>query len=186
MSEETRSYYPLLGVLIACVIVAVGALAYFHFGRIPPPYSGQVVSFYAYPIHRDLDRSGVTRGANGHNETFDEVLVLADVRVKNLSKAPLKLSDIWAVLNLPGETLQSGASSEVDFHQVFDAYPDLKSHEKPPLVRGVTIQPGQQTEGMMVFYYQINKALWNMRTGTNITLTFTTQNPLVLHVAPTT
>lgn len=182
MSEETRSYHPLLGIGIACVIVAAAVLAYFHFGRIPPPYSAQVLSFYVYPIHQDLDAAGVTRGVNGRNETFDEVLVLADVRLQNLGKEPLDLEDMWAVADLPGETLQSEASMQADFKKVFEVYPELKQREKPPLLRGIVLQPGQKIEGMMVFYYQVGKSRWDSRTGLNITFSFTNQNPLVLHL----
>jgi hypothetical protein len=182
MSEETKSYHPWFTIIAAVVIVAAATAAYVYFARVPTPYTGQVLSVNVYPIHRDFSEPTTTQGIGGQNETFDEVLVLADVRIKNVAKIPLYLHDMWVDTSFPGETDRSSAASASDFDKVFVAYPDLRQYQKAPLLRDITIQPGQQVEGMMVFNYQMNKAQWDARTGMDITLDFIHQNPLVLHV----
>jgi len=183
MSEETKSYHPWFTIFAAIIIVAAGTAAYVYFGRVPTPYTSQVLSVNIYPIHRDLSQPSTTGGIGGQNEVFDEILVLADVRITNVAKIPLYLHDMWVVTNFPDESDRSTAASTSDFEKVFIAYPDLKQYEKAPLLRDITIQPGQQVEGMLVFNYQMNKAKWDTRTGMDITLDFIHQNPLVLHVA---
>jgi hypothetical protein len=174
----------ILLILIAAILIPAAVIAgYVWFNREPIPYTGQVVSVNAYPIHRDLTSKTTTQGIGGQNETYDEVIVLADVRVKDVAKIPLFLQDISATANLPDESDTSTAASAPDFQNVFLAYPDLKQYQKAPLPRDLTLQPGQEAEGQMVFNYEINQAQWNSRTGMDINLSFLHHPPLVLHVA---
>jgi hypothetical protein len=85
------------------------------------------------------------------------------------------------VVHLPDEDQRSLAASQTDFGKVFIAYPDLKPLRKDPLLRDITLTPGQQVEGMLIFNYQISKAQWDSRTGMDITMTFQHQKALVLH-----
>jgi hypothetical protein len=185
MSEETKSYHPWLTILIAFVVVSVAIAAYVYFARVPTPYSAQILSVNVYPIHQDLSPPSTTQGIGGENETYDQVLVLADVRLQAISKVPLYLHDMWANVNLPGESDRSSAVSASDFDKVFIAYPDLRQFQKLPLQRDITLQPGQQVEGMMIFSYQMNKATWDSHTSMDITLDFIHQKPLVLHLTAT-
>lgn len=183
MSEETQSYHPWLTIFAAILIVAAATAAYVYFGRVPTPYAGQVLSVNIYPIHQNLDRPSSTLGIGGQGDVFDEVFVLADVRIKNVSKIPLFVHDMWAVADFPGETDRSAAASTSDFDKVFIAYPDLAKYKKAPLLRDTTIQPGQQVEGMMIFNYQMDKAKWDANTGIDLRISFTHQNPLILHLS---
>jgi hypothetical protein len=188
MSEENSPARIPLIILAAVVIPIAVVAAYVLINREPVPYAGQVVSLNVYPIHRDLSQSTTTEGVGGQNDVFDEILLLADVRITNTAKIPLYVHDMWAVVDLPDEAEHSTAVSGSDFDKVFIAYPDLKQYQKPPLERDTTIQPGQQVEGMMIFSYQISKAKWDSRSGTDLSISFLHQNPLVMHVAnqPTT
>jgi hypothetical protein len=182
MSEETKSYHPWFTIIAAIVIVAVATAAYVYFGRLPTPYSGQLLSVNIYPIHQDLDQPTTTEGVGGQGDVFNEVLVLADVRIKDVAKIPLYLHDMWLVTNFSGESDTSTAASASDYDKVFIAYPDLKQYKKAALLREITLQPGQQVEGMMIFSYQMDKAKWDTRTGMDINISFIHQHPLVLHV----
>lgn len=182
MSEETKSYHPWLTILAAVVIVAAATAAYVYFARIPTPYSGRLLSVNIYPIHQDLDQPTTTEGVGGAGDVFNEILVLADVRVKNVAKIPLYLQDMSMVADFPGETDTSSAASASDFDKVFVAYPALDKYKKAPLLRNITLQPGQQVEGLMVFNYQMDKSKWDTNTGTDIHLSFIHQNPLILHI----
>ncbi|HTV04764.1 MAG TPA: hypothetical protein VME86_05305 [Acidobacteriaceae bacterium] len=183
MSEETKSYHPWFTIFAAIIIVAAATAAYVYFARIPTPYAGQILSVNIYPIHQNLDQPTSVQGIGGEGDVFNEVLVLANVRVNNVAKIPLYLQDMSLVTSFPGETDTSSAASASDFDKLFIAYPDLAKYKKPPMLRNITIQPGQKIEGMMVFNYQMDKAKWDTNTGMDIHLSFIHQNPLVLHVS---
>lgn len=182
MSEENSPSRIILIIIAAVIIPIVVIGGYVWVNREPIPYSGQVLSVNVYPIHRDFKQPTTTEGLGGQAETYDETLVLADVRIRNTAKIPLYLHDMWAVANLPDETDRSTAASGSDFDKVFIAYPDLKQFQKAPLPRDLTLQPGDQVEGQMIFHYQISKAQWDSRNSMDISISFLHQNPLVLNV----
>lgn len=188
MNGETitsKAWFPAVG---AFVFVVLAIAAYVYFNNKPPVHAGEVLSVNVYPIHRELS-TGPAKGAGetgmaGEGDTFDEVIVLVDTRIKNQTNIPLFLHDMWAVVDLPDDEQQrSLAVSQTDFANVFVAYPSLRPLQKDPLRRDLTLPPGQQVEGMMIFHYQISKAQWDSRSGMEITLTFQHQKPLLLHVA---
>ena len=182
MSEETRPYHPWFTILAAFVIVTAAVVFYVWYARVPTPYAGQVVSVSVYPIHHDLSQPTTTEGIGGHNDVYDEILLLVDVRITNVARIPLFLRDMWADVNLPDSPYRSSAASTSDFDKVFIAYPDLQQYKKPPLLRDLTIQPGQTVEGMMIFNYQMDKAKWDSRTGTDVGLSFIHQKPFILQL----
>lgn len=171
-------------ILIAAILIPVVVVAgYVYLNREATPYSGQVVSLNVYPIHRDITSKTTVEGIGGQAETYDEIIVLADVTIKDVGKIPLFLHDMSATALLPDETDTSTAASGTDFNNVFTAYSDLKQYQKAPLRRDLTLQPGQQTEGQMVFNYQLSKAQWDSRSGMDINISFLHHPPLVLHIA---
>ncbi|MGC2162661.1 MAG: hypothetical protein WA634_12175 [Silvibacterium sp.] len=183
MSEE-NTFSRIILIFIAAVAIAVAIVGgYVWANWVPTPYSGQILSVNYYSIHNDLSQPTTTEGVGGQNEVYDEILVFANVRVRNVSKEPLYLSDMWAVANLPGEDDNSSAVATSDFQKVFIAYADTSQYQKPPLLRDITLQPGQQVDGMMIFNYQMNQAKWDSRTGLDINIQFIHKKPLVLHVA---
>jgi hypothetical protein len=180
MSEENPSYRAVVIVIIAVVVVLGAIAAYVYFGRAPEPYQGKILGVNVYPIHRDLSQPTTAEGVGGQNETYDEILIFANVSVKNTAKIPLHLQDMWATVNLPDENERSTAVSKSDFNKVFLAYPETKQYQKPPLPRDVTLQPGQQVQGLVIFNYQMNQKQWESATGMNVALGFVDQNPLVM------
>jgi hypothetical protein len=182
MSEETRSYYPWKPIVVAIIIASAAVAAYVYFARVPDPYSAKLISLNVYPIHRNLTSPTTVQGIGGENETYDEVLVLADVRINNIAKIPLYLSDMSANVDLPDETQRSSAVSASDFDKLFIVYPDLKQYQKPMLPRDLTIQPGQSVEGLMIFSYQISQQQWQSASAMNINVDFIHQKPLVIPV----
>lgn len=183
MSEENSPLRIILIIVAAIVIPIVVVAAYVLINREPVPYSGQVLSLNAYPIHRDLSQKTTPDGLGGQTEVYDQVLVFADVRIQNTAKIPLFLHDMWAVVNLPDENERTSAVSASDFDKVFIAYPDTKEYQKPLLSRDLTIQPGQSAEGELIFNYQITKEQWQSAKTMNVGISFLHQNPLIMQVA---
>lgn len=182
MSEENPSHRAVVIVIIAVVVVLGAIAAYVYFGREPVPYQGKILSVNVYPIHRDLTEHATTQGIGGQNETYDEILLFANVSVKNTAKIPLHLDNVWSNVNLPDENEQSNAVSLADFKKVFLAYPETRQYEKPPLPPNLTLQPGQQAQGMVIFSYQINQKQWESAKAMSVSLGFDDQNPMVMHL----
>jgi hypothetical protein len=181
MSSEERSF-SWITIVVACCIPVIAIAAYVYIGHRPPVHSGQVLSVNVYPIHRDLRTRSSTEGVGGQSDVFDEVIVLTDVRIKNTSKdLPLYLHDMAAVVSLPDGDQRSTDVSPSDFDKVFLAYPELKPLRKDAMPRDITLGPGQQREGMMIFNYQISKAQWDQRSRFDIEVSFINQKPLIIN-----
>lgn len=186
MSDRDRSsFYPLLTVLAAIVIVVGVIGAYLWATWTGPVHTGQVVSVSAYPIHRELSTGGGLGGLKGQPNVYDEVIVLVDVKIKSTTKLPLFLHDMWGDLTLPnGDVEQSLAASGEDYKKVFVAYPELEAQKKMPMPRGITMTPGQEIEGQLIFHFPVTQQDWNGRKQFDVVVGFINQKQLVLHTMP--
>lgn len=186
MSETNEAGIHPIFAVIAAVVISAGIIAiYLWVTWTGPVHAGQVTSLYAYPIHRELSTGSGLGGVNGGPNITDEVIVIADVRIKSTTKLPLFLHDMYGNLTLPnGQVEQSLAASGSDYRKVFVAYPDLASQQKTPVPRDVTMTPGQVIEGQLVFHYPITAAQWNGRQAFDVDIQFIHQDDLVLHTPP--
>jgi hypothetical protein len=186
MSESERTgFHPLL-VVVAAIVIVVGVIGtYVWVTYTGPVHSGQVVSVSAYPIHRELSTGSGLGGLQGGPNVYDEVIVIADVKVKSTTKLPLFLHDMWGEVTLPsGDVLQSLAASGEDYKKVFVAYPALEAQKKTPMPRGITMKPGQEVEGQLIFHYPITQKDWEGRKQFDVVIGFINQKNLVLHTMP--
>jgi hypothetical protein len=183
MSERNEAgNHPLLTVLAAVVIVSAAIGGYVWYNNTGPVHSGQVVSVSAFPIHRELSTGSGLGGVNGGPNIIDEVIVIADVKVKSTTKLPLFLHDMWAEVTLPsGDIQQSLAASGEDYKKVFVAYPALEAQKKTPLPRDITMTPGQEIEGQMIFHFPITQKDWENRKQFDVVVGFMNQKNLVIH-----
>jgi hypothetical protein len=185
-AESNTSSRMLFIVLAAFVIVSLAIGAYFYINDKPPVSAGQVLSLNIYPIHRELSTGPTGQGGlAGQSETYDEVIVFADVRITNQTDIPIFLQDMWAILDLPDGPQRNGAATQSDFDKVFLAYPAARAFRKDPIQRDLTLPPGQKVEGLMVFHFDIPKADWDARNGMDIHVTFQHQNALVISIPKT-
>jgi hypothetical protein len=190
MSEEkitSKAWFPVAAASSVLVVLALGAYLWIHFT--PPVHSGQVLSIDVYPIHRELSTGPLngakTDGLQGQPDIYDQLIVLANVRIKNQTNIPLFLHDMWGVVHSQNdEDQRSLAASARDFDKVFIAYPDLKPLRKDPLPRDLTLAPGQQAEGMVIYNFPISKAQWDSRSDLEMRFSFLHQTSLVLDVPP--
>ncbi len=161
------------------VLLAIGAYVYFN--EKPPPVTGDILHLTAYPVHRESKANEFATQSIAPVETkFDEVIIIADVRLHNQSQGPVFLADMAALLKLPTEEDRSLAASTSDFNRVFVAYPALAPMKQQPLLRDITIPAGATAEGQLVFNYPIAKEVWDQRQSLNLVLSFTHQKDLVL------
>jgi hypothetical protein len=172
---------PVLRILIAAIVVLALIGAYVYFNEKPPVATGEVLHLSAYPVHREskVNQFSTASIAPVQN-TFDQVIVVADVRVHNQSSGPLFLADMTGLLKLPSGEFRSLAASTSDFDRVFVAYPALVPMKQQPMLPDITIAPGANIRGQLVFNYPLTKEQWDQRQSLDIALSFTHQKDLVL------
>ena len=185
MAERSGSgVNPVISILGAIVLVIVCVGGYVWVTWMGPVHAGKVQSMAVYPIHRELSTGSALGGVNGGNNVYDEVIVLANVHIQSTTRLPLFLHDMWGVVTLAdGTTQQDLAASHDDFTKVFVAYPALAPQQKAPVERGITMTPGQQLDGQMIFHFPITKQQWDQRKSFVVTVDFLHQDPLVMKTA---
>ena len=175
----------LLIVLAAIVIVVVVTGLYVYTGQKPPAATGEIVNLEIFPVHSQLRVGAGAQGIQGGMETYDQLLVLARIKIHNQAKIPLFVRDVSANLDLNnGDSQHSTAASRSDFQNVFTAYPQLASFKGEPLPWDLTLNPGQTVEGLAVFHYPITKDQWDARRSFHGVISFQYQQDLLLPWPP--
>jgi hypothetical protein len=168
-----------LAAMIATAVVTFAIAVYVVAGRIAPPAAGEIVAVWAHPLHAET--SGYdANGAPMPKESFDQVYVFTQVRLKNQSKGPLFLSSMMTNATLPDGIYSSYAASAADYDRVFLAYPGMPVPHGKALPLDSTIEPGQTVEGTVVSAFKLTKQQWESRKDMNFTFTFRYQPNLVL------
>lgn len=188
MTEETNPVKrALLIVLAATVIVVLTIGIYVYIDEKPPVAVGQIVKLDVTPIHTEMRVGAGAQGIQGGIDTYDQLLILAQVQVRNQSKNPLYLHDMWSDLTTNnGDEERSLAANKTDFQSVFVAYPQMTSFKQEPLLRDITVQPGQSAQGLVIFHYPITKDQWDARHGFQAVISFMNQKNLILPWPPAT
>jgi hypothetical protein len=171
----------LVKILFAAIVVAVVVGAVMYFSEKPAVAVGEITHLTAYPIHRVSNSAldAEPRAAKVEN-TFDQIIVIAEVRLRNQSKIPIYLSDISALLTLPNEEDRSFAANATNYNRLFLAYPELAPMKQQPLLRDATIPAGETVEGQLIFNYPITQDQWNARKSLDVTISFVHQNDITL------
>ncbi len=186
MSErDGAGHHPWFTVLAATFIVICCIGAYVWINNKGPVHAGEVVSVSAYPIHRELSTGSALGGVTGAPDVYDEVIVIADVKIKSTTKLPLFLHDMYGDVTMADGTVERSVDASADdYKKVFVAYPALAPQQKTAVPRDITLTPGQQVEGQMVFHFPISEKDWEARKGFDVVVGFINQKDLVLHTMP--
>lgn len=182
--ELTKGTSPIVvASIVAVVLVCIAIGLYAFYGQKPLPATGEVISVWAVPHHTETAGFDAS-GARVPTETFDQMLVFAQVRLRNQGKTPLFLNGMTGNVTLADGIHTSYAASKSGFNDVFLAYTDLKVPHGTPLASDITIQPGQTVEGMIVCAFKMTKQDWEARKSLNFGFGFQYQPPLKLTVNP--
>ena len=186
MAEEMNSgKRALLIVLVATVVVVVVIGAYVYVDEKPPVAVGQIVKLDVTPIHTEMRVGTGAQGIQGGMDTYDQLLIVAQVQVRNQTNIPLFLHDMWSNLTtVNGEEERSLAANKNDFQSVFIAYPQMAALKQEPLLRDITLQPGQSAQGLVIFHYPMTKDQWDARHKFEAVVSFMHQKNLVLPWPP--
>jgi hypothetical protein len=184
--DESSAGNTILKILIATAIIVLSIWAYVAIETKPPVATGEVIRITAYPVHTDLRQGEGANGMQGGAESYDQIIILAQVRLHNQSKGPLFIHDFWSNIatkdpaTLGDEDRRSLGATATDFPKVFLVYPVLRPLRMDPILRDATIPAGQTVEGLIVFNYPVTQAVWDMRRSMDVTVSFTHQHDLVM------
>ena len=165
--------------IAATVLVTIAISIYVIAGQKPPAVTGEIVAVWAHPQHTET--SG--RDANGApmvKDSFDQVLVFAEVRLHNQSKIPLFLLNVLTNADLEDGIHSSYAASQSDYDRVFIAYPGMPVPHGPGLPINLALDPGQSVDGTFVSSFRLTRQQWDARKKLNFTFSFRYQPSLVL------
>lgn len=165
--------------IAATVLVTVAIAIYVIAGQKPPAVTGEIAAVWAHPHHTET--SGLdANGAPMPKETFDQVLVFAEVRLHNQSKIPLYLLNVLTNVTLDDGIHSSYAASQSDYDRVFIAYPGIQVPHGPALPINLALDPGQSVDGTFVSSFRLTKQQWDAHKKLNFTFSFRYQPSLVL------
>jgi hypothetical protein len=165
--------------IAATVLVTIAIAIYVIAGQKPPAVTGEIVAVWAHPQHTET--SGLdAAGAPMVKESFDQVLVFAEVRLHNQSKIPLFLMNVLTNADLEDGVHSSYAASQSDYDRVFIAYPGMPVPHGSGLHINLTLDPGQTVDGTFVSSFRLTKQQWDARKKLNFTFAFRYQPSLVL------
>jgi hypothetical protein len=165
--------------VVATVVVTIAIAVYVLAGEKPPAVVGDVEQVWAHPIHTESSGFDAS-GAVVPKETYDQVLVFAQVKLHNQSDKPLFLHQIMTNAKLDDGIHSSYAAIPADYERVFVAYPAVKSLRAAGLSSNTTIAAGQTQEGMFVSAFKMTKEQWDARKDLNFSFVFQYQPTLVL------
>jgi hypothetical protein len=169
--------------VIAAIVVSIALGLYVYLGQRPPVASGEVLQTTLYPLHTVINNNGGLsgEGMEGSSESYDQLLILAKIKIRNHTDIPLFLLDISSAIKLPdGSEQENVAASNRDMDRVFQAYPSLSYLRADPIPRDITLTPGQSAEGLAIFNYPISKDQWSKLQTAKVVVSFMHQKNLEL------
>jgi hypothetical protein len=168
-----------LAAIAAAVLVILTVAIVVIVDHKPPAVVGEIVSVWVHPVHTET--TGLD--ANGDpmpKESFDQVLVFVQVKLKNQTDHPITLQSIQVNATLDGVIHNSYASSVGKYEQLFIAYPELVPYKSSGLSPEAVFNAGQSHEGTIVSAFRISKQQWDARKDLNFAFNFLYQPVLVL------
>lgn len=169
--------------LISAVVLTLAMALYFYLIQRPPVAAGEVLHVDLYPTHTVISGGQGSTGMQGSNESYDQLLVLERVRLRNQTNIPLFLADISESITTPdGAQQTSTAAGKQDVDRVFQAFPALTATRADPIPPDLTLQPGQSVEGLEIFNFPISKQTWNSLRSAEVVVSFIHQRNLSIPV----
>jgi hypothetical protein len=163
----------------ATVLVTIAIAIYVIAGQKPPAATGDIVAVWAHPQHTETPGFDAN-GAPMAQDSFDQVLVFAEVRLHNQSKIPLFLLNVMSNAALEDGIHSSYAASRSDYDRVFIAYPGMPVPHGPGLPLDLELDPGQSVDGTFVSSFRLTKQQWDARKDLSFSFSFRYQPNLVL------
>ncbi len=134
---------------IATVVVSIALGLYVYLGQKPPVASGEVLASTVYPVHSTINNgAGGQDGMAGSSESYDQVIILTKIKIRNQTNIPLFVQDVGSAIKLPDGSEQTNvAASNQDMNRVFQAYPSLVTCARTQFLAISRCLPGRRLRG---------------------------------------
>ncbi|HET6220269.1 MAG TPA: hypothetical protein VFE27_24790 [Acidobacteriaceae bacterium] len=167
-------------VVIAAIVLSIALGLYVYLGQRPPVAAGEILTMNLYPVHTLVNNGGGgDSGMPGNPEYYDQLLILAKIKIRNQTDIPLFMQDISATIKLPdGSEQVNVTASDKDIDRVFQAYPSLSYLRADSIRRDITLTPGQSVQGLTIFNFPITKEQWDMLQSAKVVVSFMHQKNL--------
>jgi len=173
------SSYLLWTTIAAFVAVSVGITLFLLANHKPPVAAGEVTQVWAHGVHT-LSSPTDANGVAGPKEQFDQVLVFANIRIRNQSDQPIVLKDMLTNATFDDGIHSSYAAGAIDYDRIFIAYPQLKGLHGKTLIRETIIPPGQVLDGMIISSFHVSQQQWAARKDLSFTIELKYHPDLIL------
>jgi hypothetical protein len=168
-------------IVIAAIVVSIALGLYVYLGQKPPVAAGEILTMNLYPVHALINTGGGPEGMQGQGEYYDQLLILAKIRIRNQTDIPLFMQDISATIKLPdGSEQVNVTAADKDMDRVFQAYPSLSYLRADSIRRDITLTPGQSVQGLTIFNFPITKEQWDTLQSAKVVVSFMHQKNLEL------
>jgi len=171
------SSYLLWTFLAAFLVVTAAIAGFFLAHRKAPTAAGEVTQVWVHGLH-------IANNPATGMEPMDQVLVLADLRIRNQSGEPIVLRELMTNVTLDDGPRSSYAATSTDYDRIFLAYPELAGLKGNKLTRDTVLQPGESIEGMLVSSFHCSTEQWAGHKDLSFSVQFKLHPDLVL--TPTT
>ena len=167
-------------IVIAAIVVSIALGLYVYLGQKPPVAAGEILTMKLYPVHALINNGGGgDNGMPGTGEYYDQLLILAKIKVRNQTDIPLFLQDVSSTIKLPDGSEQVNVTvGDRDMERVFQAYPSLAYLRADPVHRDVTMNPGESVQGLVIFNFPITKEQWDTLQWAKVVVSFMHQKNL--------
>jgi hypothetical protein len=169
-------------IVIAFVVVSIAIGLYVWIGEKPPVARGDILTMNLYPVHTLINNgggAGTDGGMAGTAEYYDQLLILAKVKITNQTDIPLFMQDISSAIKMPdGSDQVNVTASDKDMDRVFQAYPSLSYLRAASIPRDTTLTPGQSVQGLAIFNFPITKEQWDTLQTAKVVVSFMHQKNL--------
>jgi hypothetical protein len=168
-------------IVIAAIVVSIALGLYVYLGQKPPVAAGEILTMKLYPVHAVISSGGGGEGMQGTNESYDQLLILAKIKIRNQTDIPLFLQDVSATIKLPDGSEQVNVTvGDRDMERVFQAYPTLAYLRADPVRRDITMAPGDSVQGLTIFNFPLPKEQWDTLQSAKVVVSFMHQKNLEL------
>jgi hypothetical protein len=167
-------------IVIAFFAVSIAIGLYVWIEEKPPVASGDILTMNLHPVHTLINNGGGgDTGMTGSAEYYDQLLILAKIKVRNQTDIPLFMQDISAAIKLPdGSEQVNVTASDKDMDRVFQAYPTLSYLRAASIPRDTTLAPGQSVQGLAIFNFPITQEQWDTLQTAKVVVSFMHQKNL--------
>jgi hypothetical protein len=150
--------------LIAAIVIAAGAYLFLRVTEAPPVADGKITTLFA------VEQQGAER-----------VIVGVEISLRNAYEKEIIVRGVKAkIVTADGQEETDAAAAGSEHARYFQAIPQLKQSDAPPLAFDTKLAPGQQMTGLAMFTFPVNKDGFDKRKSLEVRLDFYGMKPVTL------